>query len=78
MQVNMLEAKTKLSKLVEAAERGEEVILARKGTPVARIVPVQERKFPLGFLKGKIPPIPDEFLFAMSDEEADRFIDGEY
>ncbi len=37
MQVNMLEAKNALSRLVAAAERGEDVILARDGKPVARI-----------------------------------------
>lgn len=41
-QVNMLEAKTKLSKLVEAVETGKEleIVLARNGKPVARIVPL--------------------------------------
>jgi prevent-host-death family protein len=37
MQVNMLEAKSRLSQLVQAALDGEEVILARNGEPVARI-----------------------------------------
>ena len=43
-QVNMLEAKTTLSKLVEAIESGKEgeIILARNGKPVARIVPLEE------------------------------------
>jgi prevent-host-death family protein len=39
MQVGMHEAKTKLSKLVERAEAGEEIIIARNGKPVARLVP---------------------------------------
>jgi prevent-host-death family protein len=39
-QVGMHEAKTKLSQLVERAEGGEEIIIARNGTPVARLVPV--------------------------------------
>ena len=39
MQVNMLEAKNRLSNLIVAAERGEEVLIARNGVPVARIVP---------------------------------------
>ena len=38
MQVNMLEAKTHLSKLVEAALRGEEVVIANRGKPVVRLV----------------------------------------
>ena len=36
----MHEAKTKLSQLVERAEAGEEIIIARNGTPVVRLVPV--------------------------------------
>jgi prevent-host-death family protein len=38
MQVNMLEAKTHLSKLVEAVLRGEEVVIANRGKPVAKLV----------------------------------------
>ena len=38
MQVNMLEAKTHLSKLVEAALRGEEVVIANRGKPVVKLV----------------------------------------
>ena len=47
MQVNMLEAKTQLSKLVEAVLRGEEVVIANRGRPVVRMVkaapPVKRR-----------------------------------
>ncbi|MBB4663531.1 prevent-host-death family protein [Conexibacter arvalis] len=39
----MHEAKTTLSKLVERAEAGEEIVIARHGTPVVRLVPVQRR-----------------------------------
>ena len=45
----MLEAKTKLSQLVEAVERGEEVLIARNGVPVAGIVPVKMAEFNFGF-----------------------------
>lgn len=38
MQVNMLEAKTHLSRLVEAVLRGEEVVIANRGKPVVRLV----------------------------------------
>lgn len=54
--VNIHEAKTQLSKLVEAATEGEEVVLARAGKPVARIVPIRKgvgRRIP-GALKGKL------------------------
>ena len=39
-QVGMHEAKTKLSQLVERADAGEDIVIARNGTPVARLVPV--------------------------------------
>ena len=55
MQVNMLEAKKALSRLVAAAERGEDVILARNGKPVAKIVRYQAPKVkPPGAWKGKV------------------------
>ena len=41
MNVNPPEAKTHLSRLVQAVERGEEVIICRHGNPVARLVPYQ-------------------------------------
>jgi prevent-host-death family protein len=40
IQVNMHEAKTRLSELVAAAERGEEVLIARDGKPATRLVAV--------------------------------------
>ncbi|MDP2824174.1 MAG: type II toxin-antitoxin system prevent-host-death family antitoxin [Sulfuritalea sp.] len=38
MQVNMLEAKNQLSKLVQAAQKGEDVVIAKNGVPVARLM----------------------------------------
>jgi prevent-host-death family protein len=40
MQVNILEAKNRLSELIRAAEAGEDVVIANRGEPVARLVPV--------------------------------------
>jgi prevent-host-death family protein len=61
MQVNMHEAKTRLSELVAAAERGEEVVIARDGTPAARLVAITARYAPvrLGVLAGEIELGPD-------------------
>ena len=42
-QVGMHEAKTKLSQLVERAEAGEDIVIARNGKPVARLVPVARK-----------------------------------
>lgn len=55
--VNMLEAKTQLSKLVDRIERGQdrEIVIARNGRPAARLVPVAPRAAGkrIGLLKGK-------------------------
>jgi prevent-host-death family protein len=61
MKVNMHDAKTKLSELVAAAERGEEVVIARNGTPAARLVPIVAEHPPvrLGVLAGQIELGPD-------------------
>ena len=55
-QVNIHEAKTHLSRLVERVEAGEEITLARAGRPVARLVPYRPRREPrkLGIWKGRI------------------------
>lgn len=61
-QFNIYEAKTQLSKLVERVEAGDEIVLARNGKPVAKIVPLQRRTEPRrpGALAGKIW-IADDF-----------------
>lgn len=55
--VNIHEAKTHLSRLLSRVERGEEIIIARAGRPVARLVPVQpesSRRVALGLDRGKV------------------------
>jgi prevent-host-death family protein len=61
MQLNMHEAKTRLSELVAAAERGEEIVIARNGRPAARIVAIESQHPPvrLGVLAGEIELGPD-------------------
>ena len=57
MQVNVHEAKTHLSRLLERVEAGEEVVIARAGKPVARLVAAEPERKPrreLGFWEGKI------------------------
>jgi prevent-host-death family protein len=60
--VNIHAAKTQLSRLVEAAAGGEEIIIAKSGKPRARLVPLAEPKKQreLGRLRGKIK-VPDDF-----------------
>jgi prevent-host-death family protein len=52
-QVNIAEAKAQLSNLVDQAEKGHSVIIARNGRPVAQLVPLTEKrqKFNFGFAK---------------------------
>jgi prevent-host-death family protein len=54
--VNVHDAKTHLSRLLERVERGEEVVIARAGTPVAKLVPIEPKKTRgmLGRYKGQI------------------------
>lgn len=60
MQFNIREAKDSFSRLVAVAERGEDVILARNGRPVAKIVRYDAPKVnPPGAWKGKIKVSPD-------------------
>lgn len=71
--VNIHAAKTQLSRLIEAVEVGEEIIIARAGKPVARLVPVEQTVKPkrqLGLLNGVYnldgfdDPLPDDILDA--------------
>ena len=52
--VNVHRAKTELSRLLEAVERGEDVVIARAGTPVARLVPVAPKERMPGRLAGEV------------------------
>ncbi len=64
LTVNMFEAKTQLSKLVEAIESGSEreIIIARNGKPAARLVPIAANRADkrIGIAKGKFKA-PDDF-----------------
>ena len=60
-QVNVYEAKTQLSKLLEQVEAGDEIVIARHGKPIARLVPLQRTAIPrqLGSMRGKVWMSPD-------------------
>jgi prevent-host-death family protein len=74
MEVNIHEAKTHLSRLLERVALGEEVIIAKAGKPVARLVPLSEqpkwRK--LGSSKGEFT-VPDDFNDPLPKEIEDSF-----
>jgi len=78
MEVNVHEAKTNFSKLLQRVALGEEVIIAKAGVPVAKLVPVyaNKPKRPLGLFKGQIwmaddfnAPLPDDILAGFLGEE---------
>lgn len=79
-QFNVHEAKTNFSQLLEMVERGEEVIVARHGKPVARLVGLEEKKSILGIGLGDPnyrAGLSDEEAFSpMSEEEAEIFYEG--
>jgi prevent-host-death family protein len=73
-KVNMHEAKTHLSRLVERAAKGEGFIIARAGKPLVKVVPLEARDESsprrLGFLAGEIT-VPDDFD-RMGQDEIER------
>jgi prevent-host-death family protein len=73
-QVNMHEAKTHLSKLVERVEGGEEIVISRAGKPAAKLVPIAQSrpgKRVLGTLRGKMV-LPSDEEWAEMDREIER------
>lgn len=74
--VNIREAKTNLSKLVERVEHGETVIIARAGKPVARLVPLEQQvpRSRSGFLSGAFTT-PEDFD-TMASEEIKALFEG--
>jgi prevent-host-death family protein len=74
MQINIYEAKTQLSQLVDAAHKGEVIVIAKAGTPMAKLVPLHHgprRKIKFGLMKGEFleaddfdAPLPDDLQAA--------------
>jgi len=73
-KVNIHEAKTQLSKLVDRAAKGESFIIAKAGKPLVKVAALDSPKKPkrLGFLKGEIE-VPDDFDRMFEDEIAEMF-----
>jgi prevent-host-death family protein len=77
MQVNVHEAKSQLSRLLELVEEGERVVIARHGKPVAELVPARQTGFPFGVAREEpLVPAGDEWWQPMSDAEAEDWIAG--
>lgn len=72
--VNVHEAKTHLSRLLDAAAAGEEIIIAKAGKPVAKLVPIEKPKRKPGALEGTFimddsffDPLPEDVLDVMEN-----------
>lgn len=76
--VNIHEAKTQFSKLVDAAMHGEEIIIAKAGKPAARLTPLREapRRIRFGLMQGEVEiaedfdaPLPEDVLAGFEGEK---------
>jgi prevent-host-death family protein len=76
--VNIHEAKTQLSKLVDEASKGESFVIAKAGKPVVKVIalnaPTSSEMRRLGFMAGQIS-VPDDFD-RMCSEEIERMFGG--
>ena len=73
-KVNIHEAKTHFSKLLRRVSAGEEIVIARGGTPVARLVPMEgmPRSRTLGLYRGRIQ-VSQDFDDALPEDVLDEF-----
>lgn len=72
---NIYEAKSHLSELVERAANGEEIVISKRGKPLARLSPVEREEPKFGVLKGQLTVPPD--FDAPLPPEIQRYFDGE-
>jgi len=79
LTVNIHDAKTRLSKLIDMAVKGEPFVIAKAGKPMVKVTaieapePVKKRR--IGFLKGQLK-VPDDFD-TMGQEEIERMFYGD-
>ncbi len=80
MEYTTLQAKTQFSKLLKAAQAGEEVLITsgREKTPVARLLPVERKGgIKIGLMKNLMGPIQTDLMEPMSEEELRLWEDSE-
>lgn len=77
-QVNILDAKNQLSRLVREAAAGREIVIARNGTPVAKLVPIRRKRTlgGWGVLRGKVRQVDAAFAPAVEAEVARLLTEG--
>lgn len=79
MQVNVHEAKTQLSRLLDLVESGETVVIARHGLPVAELIPAR-KKLGLPFDIARMSPLVpsgDEWWGPLTDDELASWVEGD-
>ncbi len=64
-------AKTNLSKLIEAALAGEDVVISRGSKPVVRLTPIPQGKFKIGLWQPELAGSTPDFLEQMSEDDLD-------
>ncbi len=76
--VNIHEAKTHLSRLVDEAASGQDIVIAKAGKPTAKLGPLNRARAPrrLGFLDGKFE-VPDDFDEPLPEEIVRLFEEGD-
>jgi len=79
-QVNIHEAKTHFSELIAAVERGEEIVIARRGKPVAVVKTCSERphKPVLGAMAGLIKEVDPDWWKPLTDAEIREWFGDEF
>jgi prevent-host-death family protein len=78
-QLNVYEAKTRLSALLDEVSKGASFVIAKSGKPVARLLPIEPRKgrkIKFGMMKGKVKfapdfdaPLPEDVIKSFEGEE---------
>ena len=74
IQVNIHQAKTQLSRIIEQACRGEEVVIAKAGVPIVRLTPIQSRAKGrcFGVMRGHAS-VDDRFFEPLPEDELDAW-----
>lgn len=67
--VNVHEAKTQLSKLLVEVANGTEIVIARNGTPCARLLAIPARQPRLGTMRNSWPPLDIDFFAPLDEDE---------
>lgn len=69
MKVTVHAAKTNLSKLIDAALSGEEVVIAKGQKPVVKLTPIPQNSFTIGILKGQVSGSAPDFFEPMDEDD---------